>query len=216
MENRKQNIYDTFINSGLHQERFVRVKDVYAIAQFRGVDGIRRILRTNNTCSLHAEETLISHLTRYLTDGNLPSQTISIYINFSPCSACSKRLLKFNSLAKKYGIDFNMKLRFASLYKLQRPSRNGKMDARSQIIQESNLRWLQRLDADGYDLGTFCNDEWQFMAWYLQVPHNVPSQRQDEDDLMRRDFQMLTAHWRRIWYNVLLREADTAVSDCCF
>lgn len=192
-------IYYTFMHSGFHQEPFIAVKDVFAIAQFHDRNGNRKVIRARNTCSAHAEENLICRLTCYLKVKNLPSQTIGIYINFSPCWACSQKLLAFKTLAKaSYGMDFKMAIRFSSLYRIQRPSRinqHRNMDDEKRIFHLRNLCGLRSLAEDEHELRTFCDDDWLFLARYLQVPYDVPSARKREDALLKRDFQKLREHW---------------------
>lgn len=199
------NIIDIFIHSGLHAKWPNKPKyiiDVYAIAEIKlpGAANII-IMAKNDRGRYHAEENLINKLRRHLEStsprgGRRPivDVTVKIWINFSPCYRCSRRILNFIEEMRRRNIYMSVEIVFPCLYRIRRnycedncyPHQH---NLPSQQDHDSNVKGLLNLKHDGgVFLKVFNDEEWRKLQEVLRINYGVPENRRLEDETLELDF----------------------------
>ena len=193
----------TFHVSGLHGEQFQHTRDAYAVAVYKKKNRRKPIVHTEtNDWGSHAEKEMISHLEDVLESEALLSQTIQLYVNFSPCHNCSGLITQFLERAEEYyGIDLRLEIIVAHLYKIRRPSCVDGSHPRPHRLPEKrehnrNLIGLQMLSnwAEA-TLRPFAERDWQKLRMVLGCHFSASdyrmSGRREEDASLLEDFQCL-------------------------
>eukprot|EP00916_Digyalum_oweni_P018071 GHVL01030351.1.p1 GENE.GHVL01030351.1~~GHVL01030351.1.p1 ORF type:complete len:222 (+),score=2.84 GHVL01030351.1:446-1111(+) len=154
---RRRDIYTTFWNSGLHGQDWPC--DVFCVTTCRVDDDKCRFVSKNNPDWGHAETIMVDYLREMLHEGSLgPNQTITLYLNYSPCRRCSDVLSELLE-EDLYGYDVSLDVVVAGLYKIIRPSCRSSPDHEYHQFHSWGTHWcqatgLQNLDQAGVGLRT--------------------------------------------------------------
>ena len=195
-------IVSIFHKSGLHGNRFQHIYIAFAVVEYKDSRGEVHIPNKRNNGRSHAERRMILYLEEQLEKEMLCSQTIKFYVNFSPCSKCSSRIISFLEAAKKRNINIKLEIIVAHLYKIRRPScldgrHNKDHGLPEPASHKRNLEGLRKLSSvSGVDLHPFGKDDWQRFASLLLVHFSYTdywsSGREDEDKTLLDDFRSLS------------------------
>ena len=150
----------------------------------------------------HAEKRMIKHLNDVLESETLLSQTIQLYVNFSPCHNCCGLITDFIETAEMfYGIDLRLEIIISHLYKIRRPScLDGKHPRPHGLADESDhartLIGLKKLsDWAGVTIRPFAESDWEKLGEVLGCPFSASdyktSGRKEEDARLLEDFHRL-------------------------
>lgn len=187
----------TFATKSVHGEAWP--KDVYAVSQYVTDGNIFYFTARNLSSTFHAEDGVLNHLEYLLTSGKLQSQKIKLFLTYSPCHRCSQRILNFLDMARwHHNTILEVEVVFSAFYRVRRPSceRNPACRAASHFpsldyhrVNVEGLRTLHR--AQGIVLRTFNPRDWVDLRVALGVHMFDFGGRQEEDDLLRSDFQQI-------------------------
>ena len=165
----------------------------------------------------HCEPKVIFTLEKLLENGQLPSQSLTIYINLSPCHRCVNEFLAFIEKAKQnFKIHIQIFMKVAAFYEIRRPScviseclRLSNLDYEE---HERNVQALAKLSRHG-GVETFTKSCWDQLFYLLsQRPREYEgTDRQKEDKLMEQDLTLLFQFQGDIDDNDDGQEADPVV-----
>ena len=159
-------IFHVFVYSGLMMQNPEVIRDVYAVARVTSRDGLGETVIAKNVLGRsHAEKNLIIKLRSFFTEPRT-AMNLKIWINFSPCSRCSGRLLDFFAKVSLYT---NLReIVFPSLYRIQ---------------NSNNVKGLRDLHFSGIFLKAFDEQEWLQLRQVLHVTDFViPVSRTAQDE----------------------------------
>ena len=141
-------IFKTFYDSGLHGKEFPRT--TFCIYELN--NGEEKQVMIEKSCKVYAEDKFITDMKTHLDKNkDLP---MKLYINYSPCSGCTKKLITF---VTDHRIDLT--IYFAHLYVIKRKSCEGKEGCNCDANgSEGNERGLQELNHNSVKLKTFTKD----------------------------------------------------------
>lgn len=199
--NVRYSIFDIYIHSGLHvrwpMKRRV-INDVYAVVQLQlpGAQNPVLFVAKNDLHVRHAEEIMISILRSHLiklmsTASPVVDAAIKIWINFSPCYKCSKKILQFIEEMRKRNIYLSVEIMFPFLYKIRRAYcvDNCSHNLPSPQDHDRNVKGLLSLKHEGgVFLKTFDAEEWRTFGEVMRIDYRVPENRKLEDESLERDF----------------------------
>jgi len=175
---KRQMIFNSFHDSGLHPrnnegERVEWPKKTYCVFQvmYNDNDNKEQFI-VESTNDSHAEIKMMDTLKRFT---NLEGE-ISIYINYTPCSNCANRLIKFVS---DLGWRMHLVIYFVQLYNVRRESRQEE-NIITMEESETNKKYLRKL-AQYVTLSNFTEQQWDELAALLNVRNTAGANRQEED-----------------------------------
>lgn len=181
--------FRVFETNGVHGEDWK--KPTYAVVMYTR-DGQLQCVRAKSKPGDHVED----YFTRYfenLLRENISPLKIKMYVSNSPCDECSHNIIRFSQLS---GWQFEIVV--SALYNIRRQScvRNPycdwHVDLVSPDIHDANVKWLRNLStANGVTLRTFNAQDWRDLGNLLGVSPATDYGRQEEDDLLRSDFEEL-------------------------
>ena len=197
----KYNILTTFIDSGLHTKNRKHVNVVYAVAKLQFKKGMKpRSFTAKSKKKKDSEITLIQKIEEYFSKNKgmrERARSLTIWINFSPCSNCSKAILKFQ---REFPHIF-ITIVFVDLYRISRKSCIEKgckhitklLESEKQkqiVMHEDNVAGLKKLKLYGVTLKTFDEQVWRELVQdVLRITkYRIPGVRKKEDEDVKKDF----------------------------
>ena len=193
------NVFTTFWKSGVHEVKWT-ARLVYSVLVFQLGNNSKSTVVFRNRNKRHSEQNAIIFLREKLQENSLPSQTITWFVNYSPCRNCSERINEFIKEARtSFGVTIKVKMTFPFLYKIRRPScekeRHQHLEAVSCWDHQENLEGLKQLESNGVSVCTFGEEDWEDLSRLLSLVHDPllypGSTRQAEDVLLKKDFHRL-------------------------
>lgn len=193
----RQDILDTFRKSGSHERKYPSLP-VFAVLTYED-KGRKVAVRSRNTKKYHAEINMLSYLRAGPGKRWFCNETVKLYISLSPCRACSMALVAFLVQAETRSQTIKMEVIFTHLYKINRPSCREGRHVRDHSPSNANdhdlnLKGLLTLLDRGVQLRTFEMKDWQRLSSALgvpMIPYTLSNARRQEDDELRRDWQIL-------------------------
>jgi len=181
-------ILKMFVESGLQGPLFKEIRDVFLIAEIPLPDGSKKILICRNMTSVyHAEEDFIRQLKIFCQKSKLALGTVvKIWINFSPCSRCSKRLMDFQA---SIGQRVSFRLVFAYLFMIKRPSQadQSRVSDKTHMENVKGLHQLLLMQSEN-TLLPFNEQECQNLAQVLGINNfPYPPARKEGDTNFEQD-----------------------------
>ena len=193
----KYNIFNIFINSGLHQVPHVKVNDVYAIVVIKtDRETLTKIVKNNKRKKKDAEAIVIQIIQDYCSKNTGFRETVlsvKMWVNFSPCSNCCELILNWQRHFPPITICF------PSLYRIRRESCIEKgckcitefpENKKRQQIEMHNqiVAGLNNLALCGVTLKTFDEQAWREVQDVLGITGDIPGTRKTEDKAVQKDF----------------------------
>ena len=149
----------------------------------------------------HCEEQAFEGLEEKLEEnGPFTSLIWTLYINLSPCSACSEIICKFNKDVRANGTDIKSEIFVAAVHKCRRPSCvvNRECPYWSKIgavLHKETVEGLSNLNKQKTEINAFDEGQRAKVSDYLKQEQKQEkyqgSERQKEDELVDQDLRLL-------------------------
>ena len=198
--------FKIFVNSQLHDAKWPKETCAVVSKDVFGTQ-IPFVVRNDQVRRRHAEQKLIDELKKYLepksvlpTERPVTAVPLKLFLNYSPCSECSSRLIGFiDDCKKKMNLQISLEVVFSGIYEIARPSCDrgecGKSHKKLSHV-EANITGLKFLIEHGATLRTFDQGDWRELASILKVSKvsakaAKAEKRKKEDICMRKDLEEL-------------------------
>ena len=196
--------FKIFVDSQLHDTDWPKEACVVVSKDVFGTQN--PFVVRNQVHRRHSEQKLIDELKKYLeqksvlpTERPVTAVPLKLFLNYSPCSACSRYLRGFiDDCRSKFSLEISLEVVFSGIYKIARPSCKrrecGKSHKKLSHVEE-NITGLKFLIEHGATLRTFEERDWRELASILTLSEErakeAISKRHTEDSRMRQDLREL-------------------------
>lgn len=191
------NVFQAFVKNNVHGQPWPQVSCAVTMYRRYPCGHINTFMARRINKKIHAEEAIISYLESLLMKKTLWPPKITLFLNASPCHRCSQQIINFLDIARQqHGVDLLIEVVFSTFYRVRRPSCEENPACHghlpSYLHHKSQVEGLTKLYlTEGIVLRTFESEDWQDLGYCLHVPNYDFSNREKEDNLIRKDFEQL-------------------------